>query len=229
MSPERRYGGSAWQAPKGTSFCQITGFVHRGIIPTTVEGNQDMLKDYPKTIVTKDGISMQLRLVAITDEELLRKLFSEIPEAEQWFLRENLRDPEKLHHWIENLDNNKIIPLIAVKEDDGQIVANLRLYRSCSGCACHVGHVRAMVHPAYRAQKIGSWMLLDCAKLASDMGIEKLVAEFVGGVEDVAIRAARKLDFHQEACLKEYVKDPNGNYRDLIIMVKNLSPEWGDF
>lgn len=188
-----------------------------------------MLKDYPKSIVTKDGISIQLRPVVRTDEKLLLELFSQIPVAEQWFLRENLRDPEKLHQWIENLDYHTIIPLVAVKEDDGQIVANLRLYRSCSGCACHVGHVRAMVHPAYRSQKIGSWMLLDCAKLASDIGIEKLVAEFVAGVEDVAIKAARKLDFHQEACIKEYVKDPNGNYRDLIIMVKNLSAEWGDF
>jgi ribosomal protein S18 acetylase RimI-like enzyme len=86
-----------------------------------------------------------------------------------------------------------------------------------------------MVHPDYRSQKIGSWMLLDCAKLALDLGIEKLVAEFVAGVEDVAIKAARKLDFHQEACIKEYVKDHGGNYRDLIVMVKNLSAEWGDF
>ena len=196
---------------------------------TTVEANQDMLKDYPKSIVTKDGTTMLLRPVVPADEELLRKLFSEIPETERWFLRENLTDPDKLHSWIQSLDYQTIIPLIAVKEDDGQIVANLRLYRSCSGCACHVGHVRAMVHPAYRAQKIGSWMLLDCAKLAMDMGMEKLVAEFVAGVEDVAVRAARKLDFHQEASLKEYVKDRNGNYRDLIIMVKNLSLEWGDF
>ncbi len=188
-----------------------------------------MLKDYPKSIVTKDGISVQLRPVVRTDEERLKELFSQIPETERWFLRENLTDPEKLHHWIENLDYNRLLPMVAVKEDDGQFIANLRLYRSCSGCACHVGHVRAMVHPAYRSQKIGSWMLLDCAKLAMDMGIEKLVAEFVAGVEDVAIRAARKLDFHQEATLKEYVKDRNGNYRDLIIMVKNLSAEWGDF
>jgi RimJ/RimL family protein N-acetyltransferase len=194
-----------------------------------VEGNQIMLKDYPKSIVTKDGISVQLRSVVRTDEERLQELFAQIPANERWFLRENLTDPEKLHRWIENLDYDRILPMIAVKEDDGQIIANLRLYRSCSGCACHVGHVRAMVHPAYRSQKIGSWMLLDCAKLAMELGIEKLVAEFVAGVEDVAIRAARRLDFHQEACLKEYVKDRNGNYRDLIIMVKNLSAEWGDF
>jgi len=196
---------------------------------TSVEGKQIMLKGYPKSIVTKDGTSVQLRPVVSADEEGLRKLFAQIPETERWFLRENLTDPETLHRWIDSLDYDRLLPMIAVKEDDGQIIANLRLYRSCSGCACHVGHVRAMVHPAYRSQKIGSWMLLDCAKLAMDLGMERLVAEFVAGVEDVAIQAAKKLDFHQEACLKEYVRDRDGNYRDLIIMVKNLSAEWGDF
>ena len=72
-------------------------------------------------------------------------------------------------------------------------------------------------------------MILEGAELASSMGIEKLIAEFVVGVEDAAIAAAQKLDFYQAAVLKDYVKEPGGKYRDLLIMVKNLHSEWGDF
>ncbi len=44
-----------------------------------------------------------------------------------------------------------------------------------------------------RHQRLGTWMLLDAVKLAMSVGIEKLVAEFVEGIEQPAINAARKL------------------------------------
>lgn len=188
-----------------------------------------MLEDYPKAIVTKDGTSVLLRPVVKTDEPALRRMFAKIPKKEQWFLRENLTDPELLHRWLETLDYNRILPIVAVKEDGGEIIANLRLYRSTSGCARHVAHLRVMVIPEYRSQRVGSWMILDAAKLAMDLGIEKLVAEFVAGLEDVAVKAALRLDFHEEAVLKDYVRDPDGNLRDLIIMVKTLQGQWSDF
>jgi RimJ/RimL family protein N-acetyltransferase len=188
-----------------------------------------MLDDYPKAIVTKDGISVLLRPLMKSDEAALARMFAQIPPEERWFLRENLTDSERLHEWIENLDYNRTLPMIAVREDDGEIIANLRLYRSRSGCARHVAHLRVMVLPQYRSQKVGSWMIIDGAKLALDLGVEKLIAEFVAGVEEVAIKAAHQLDFHEEAVLRDYVKDPQGCYRNLVIMAKNLHRQWGDF
>jgi L-amino acid N-acyltransferase YncA len=188
-----------------------------------------MIKDYPKAIVTKDGASVLLRPATKSDEEALNKFFSEIPEEEQWFLREELTDPELLRRWLDKVDYDQILPIVAVREDDGQIIANLRLYRSQYKSLRHLGHIRIMVSPAYRHLKVGSWMILDSIKLAMDLGMEKVVAEFIAGKEEPAINAARKMDFHQEAILKDYVKDREGNNRDLIIMVRNLHREWGDF
>jgi len=188
-----------------------------------------MIKDYPKAIVTKDGTSVLLRPVVPEDEEALKQFFETIPKNEQWFLREKLSDPELLHQWLEKMDYRRILPIVAVKEDDGTIIANLRLYRFTSPSIGHVAHLRVMVHRDYRAQKVGSWMILDCVKLAMNLGIEKLYAEFVVGVEEGAVKAATKLDFQQEALLKDYVKDPQGVYRDLLIMVRNLNQDWSDF
>jgi GNAT superfamily N-acetyltransferase len=191
--------------------------------------SSDMMQDYPKAVVTRDGTSVLLRPVVRSDEQALRTFFASIPEEEQWFLRENLSDPELLHQWLEALDYDYILPIVAVREDDGTIVANLRLYRSKSESIRHLAHLRVMVLPRYRDLKVGSWMILDCVKLAMDLGIEKLIAEFVAGVEEGAIAAAKKLDFHQEAVLKDYVKDRQGQDRDLIIMVRNLFRDWSDF
>ena len=188
-----------------------------------------MLEDYPKAIVTKDGTSVLLRPVVESDEEALSIFYSEVPKEEQWFLRDKLDEPETLHRWLKKLDYSKILPIVAVREDDGKIIANVRLHLHVAHCIVHVGHLRVMVHPSYRSQRLGSWMILDCIKAAMDMGLEKLFAEFVSGVEDSAIAAALKLDFKHEGVLKDYIKDKNGEYHDLIIMVRDLASEWSDF
>jgi RimJ/RimL family protein N-acetyltransferase len=188
-----------------------------------------MLKDYPKAIVTQDGTSVLLRPVVRSDEEALKKFLSLIPEAERWFLIEKLTDSELLHEWIEKLDYDRVLPIIAVVEDSGEIIANVRLYRSNSPSVKHVAHMRVTVLPACRHLKVGSWMILDSVKEAMDLGIEKIVAEMVEGLEDPAINAALKLGFHQDGVLPKYVKDRKGRLRNLVIMVKDLPREWSDF
>ena len=187
------------------------------------------LKGYPKEIVTKDGTPILIRPLAKEDEHRLQEFFASFAEEEVWFFRADVQDPVVLHTWIEELDFERMTPLLAVKPDSDTVVAMLRLYRRPAGCMRHIGHIRILVHPAYRQQRVGTWMLLDLVKLAMDMGIEKLVAEFVAGVEEAGINGADRLDFFQQAVLKDYVRDPRGGYRDLVIMVKNLHREWGDF
>jgi L-amino acid N-acyltransferase YncA len=189
----------------------------------------DMLENYPKEIVTKDGDPVLLRPLVREDEEQLAAFFARIPEEERWFLRDAVDDPKIMHAWIENLDFERILPMIAVNPEDGSIVANVRLHRRPVDCMRHIAHLRVMVDPAYRHQRLGTWMLLDTIKLAMNMGIEKLIAEFVGTVEGPAMNAAHKLDFLEQAVLKDYVKDRQGKYHDVIIMVKTLHREWSDF
>jgi L-amino acid N-acyltransferase YncA len=189
----------------------------------------DMLENYPKEIVTKDGNPVLLRPLVREDEEQLAAFFARIPEEERWFLRDAVDDPEIMRAWLDNLDYERILPMVAINPDEGTIVANVRLHRRPVDCMRHIAHLRVMVDPAYRHQRLGTWMLLDTIKLAMNMGIEKLVAEFVGNVEGAAMNAAHKLDFFEQAVLKDYVKDRHGKYHDLIIMVKTLHKEWSDF
>lgn len=189
----------------------------------------DMLENYPKEIVTKDGNPVLLRPLVREDEEQLAAFFARIPAEERWFLRDAVDDPVIMRAWLDNLDYQRILPMIAVNPEDGSIVANVRLHRRPVDCMRHIAHLRVMVDPTYRHQRIGTWMLLDTIKLAMNMGIEKLIAEFVGNVEGPAMNAAHKLDFLEQAVLKDYVKDRQGKYHDLIIMVKTLHREWSDF
>jgi RimJ/RimL family protein N-acetyltransferase len=188
-----------------------------------------MLESYPKVIVTKDGTHAMLRPLARGDERALEAFFARIPHEERWFRRERVDDPEVIRQWMANLDYDRVLPMVAVHAGDGRIIANLSLHRRTFGCRKHIGHVRVMVDPAFRSQRLGTWMLLDMVKLAMEAGLEKLVAELVAGVEEAAIRAAARLDFFREAVLRDYVKDQDGQPRDLVIMVKTLHRDWSDF
>jgi len=188
-----------------------------------------MLKDYRKEIMIKDGTPVVIRLLAREDEQHMIEFFSRIPEDERWFLRDDVCDPEVLREWINNLDYQRVIPLVAVIEGENRIIANVRIHRRPAICLSHIAHLRISVDPEYRNQRLGTWMLLDAIKMAMNIGIEKLVAEFVSEGEEAAVHAAQKLDFFEQAVLKDYVKDKTGRYRNLIIMVKTLHRDWSDF
>jgi RimJ/RimL family protein N-acetyltransferase len=188
-----------------------------------------MFEDYPREVVTKDGTPILIRPLAREDEQRLNDFFARVPVEERWFLRQKMDDPEVVRKWMEELDFNRVVPMVAVKQEDQTIIANVRLHRRESACMEHLAHLRIMVDPSFRHQRVGTWMLLDVIRLAMAIGLEKLVAEFVAGVEEAAVNAAHKLDFFEEAVLRDYVKDPQGNYHDLMIMVKKLHRDWSDF
>ncbi|MEI6134594.1 MAG: GNAT family protein [Desulfomonile sp.] len=185
-----------------------------------------MGEDYRKLLKTKDGISVLLRPLQVSDEEPLRKFLARIPDQERWFLREDSSETNATTEWIRNLDYSKVFPLVAVKVDDGDIIANIQMHRPLAECLRHIAHIRVMVDPEYRRQALGPNLLLAAVKLAMDIGIEKLAAEFVADIHESAIKAALKLDFFEQARLKDYVKGRDGKYYDLIIMVKTLQADW---
>lgn len=188
-----------------------------------------MLEDYPKEIISKAGSKIIFRPLEKEDEQRFLTFFAGIPASERWFLRRDLADPGILHEWIEELDMESILPIVAVDEKDNSIIASARLNRRPSECLNHVAYVRIIVDTAYRQQRLGTWLMLDAIKLAIRWGIEKLVVEFVADVEQNALNAARKLDFHEQAILRDYIKDQDGKYHDLVIMAKSLREDWCDF
>jgi RimJ/RimL family protein N-acetyltransferase len=187
---------------------------------------QYMGEDYRKLLKIRDGVSVLLRPLQVSDEEPLRKFLARIPDQERWFLREDSSETNATTEWIRNLDYSKVLPLVAVKVDDGGIIANIQMHRPLAECLRHIAHIRVMVDPQYRRQALGPNLLLAAVKLAMDIGIEKLAAEFVADIHESAIKAALKLDFFEQARLKDYVKGRDGKYYDLIIMVKTLQADW---
>ena len=182
---------------------------------------------YPKEVVLKDGQEAVIRRLQKEDEEKLRAFYAKIPDEDRWYMRYDVLDPSVVRKWFDGIDAATVHSVVAFCGD--RIVAHASLHVRGYGSTRHVGRLRIMVLPEFRHKRLGTWMLLDLIQLAMDKGLRDLRSDFVVGIEDTAIDAARKLDFFEKACLKDYIKDPRGNRHDLMIMMKRLHKDWGDF
>lgn len=184
---------------------------------------------YPRNLILKDGSEVALRpLDPMRDEAGLVDFFARVPEDERWYLVDEVADKKVVRSWARNVDPKRVLPIVAVRED-GAIAAVATLHRYAHGARGHIGRIRLVVDAAQRNQRLGTYMLLDIIQLAVDVGLDLLVVEFIKGVEDKAIRAARRLDFFEQAVLADYARDQRGNRYDLVIMVKRIHRGYDDF
>jgi len=182
---------------------------------------------YPKEVVLKKGWEAIIRPLQKNDEALLRRFYEDIPEEDRWFMRHDVTDPAVIARWMEDIDKGKIFSIVALADD--LIVGHASLHMRDFGSTRHIGRFRLMVLPQFRYIRLGTWLLLDLIQLAMDKGVSEVRSDFVVGIEEAAIEAAQKFDFFEKAILKDYVKDQRGNPHDLLIMVKRLHKQWGDF
>lgn len=188
---------------------------------------RDLFSDYPKEVILKDGTGVTLRPLRRGDDRALFEMFKRFSEDDLWFLNHDMSDPKLIAQWINDLDLNRVISIIALLE--GQIIANAVLMLKLYGAKSHIGKVRVSVDPSYRDKRLGTWMLLDLINLAIAIGLKMLVMRLVQDRDAAVINGIRKLEFAEEAVLKDYLMGREEKPHNLVIMTKRLPRECYDF
>lgn len=184
---------------------------------------------YPRPLILKNGEEVWLRLLdSIEDEQRIFDFYGQLTEEDRWYLWHDVSEPKVVRECILGYDERLVLPVVAVNEKD-EIVGKGTLYRHFPGARGHITRVRVVVDPAYRNQRLGTYLLMDLIQLAMNLGLKIIMADFIKGVEDSAIRAARKLDFFEQAVIPDYAKDKRGNNYDLALMVKRIHSGYDDF
>jgi len=186
----------------------------------------ELLKDYPKEVILKDGTGVTLRPLKDGDENALFEMFRRLSVDDLWFLNHDVSDPGLIADWINNLDPNRVVSFVALLE--GRIVGNAVLMMKRYGAKSHIGKVRISVDPGFRDRRLGTWMLLDLVNLSMAMGLQMLVMRLVQDRDASLINSVRKLDFIEEAVLKKYLMGGEGQAHNLVIMTKRLLLECYD-
>jgi len=181
------------------------------------------MEAYPKIVRTKDGTKVTLRPMVKEDVQKLLAFFRKLPEEDRLFLKEDVTDEKVIQRWADELDYEKVFPVLA--EVGAEIVADATLHTLERGWSRHIGEVRCVVAKEYQRKGLGTILIREMFHRALQKGLHKLQAS-MPDKQVGAMKAFQTIGFKKEAVLKEHAVDIKGNKHDLVIMTNRVAELW---
>ena len=177
------------------------------------------LKEIPKTAKSDDGIELQIRPLAASDEKALLSFFKSLPQPELMFFRHRVTDAEVIQEWCQNIELDEVLPLLALEE--GRIIAVATLHHNLGGWKRHIGRLSCSVLAKYRQKGIAGQLVQALVDVARMSGLQKVEAEFIdqqkGGQKLFAL-----LGFTHLVELEDYVQDLQAINHNYVLMGMDL-------
>jgi hypothetical protein len=186
-----------------------------------------MLEDYPKTIILKDHTECIFKIASRDDKNGIIAFFRRISPDDLWVLKRDYTDKDCVDFFINSINPFENIHLLACVKDI--VIGMGSIYYTRFGARKHIGEVEVIIDESWKKKRVGSWIMLELAGMASFLKLDLLKIELIAGKDDPAIITSRRLNFIPQATLKNYLKDRNGKWVDLVILVKEISESWSDY
>ncbi len=171
-----------------------------------------------KFVTLKNGKRIMFRFLNEQDREGLVRLFQEAPEEDTRFLKQDVKNLKLVNSWLDQINYQKVLPLVAMDLEDNRIVADATLHRG-KHAAKHIGEIRIFVSRPFRNLGLGSRMLDELIDLALRENLHWLRAEVVAEHKKV-IKAFRAKGFEIRATLEEYFIRKDGVTHDVVLMMR---------
>jgi L-amino acid N-acyltransferase YncA len=175
------------------------------------------------SVKLKDQSEIRIRPMRQDDLHGLVDFFKALPKQDREYLRRDVLDPEIVEARIREVEGGRVKRVVAVAE--GQIVAEGALELEGSGWKRHVGELRLIVARSHRRKGLGVIMARELYHLAASEKVEELIVKMMRP-QIAARKIFRRLGFHEEILMPEYVKDLEGKKQDLILMRCDLEALW---
>jgi RimJ/RimL family protein N-acetyltransferase len=181
------------------------------------------MKLHPKTIQLKDGSKIVIRPLTKQDGPSLLKFFTEVPEDDRLFLKDDVTKKDVIDRWINGLDFNKVLPMIAEKDSD--ILGDATLHFGRYRWQRHMAEIRCVVARNYQKKGLGTALMRELVSVAERKNVGKIQANIMD-VQISAQKAFQRLGFKKEAELKDFLMDKEGEMHNLILMVNDVAEMW---
>lgn len=178
-----------------------------------------LIKNFPKQVNLEDGTAITLRPLLKDDEQTFLAYFRSLAPEERVVLREEVTDPKVIENWMETLDYDQVLPLLALHGE--RIIGAASLIFNLSAWTQHQGEVRLSTDPQFRAKGLGTLMIQTLEDIAAKLGLEQLTAEIPREL-DKAFYLFEKMGFEKSAVLQGFVMDAAGRESDIVLMIKSL-------
>jgi L-amino acid N-acyltransferase YncA len=171
----------------------------------------------------KDGTRVVIRPMRRDDLERSFAFFQSLSAEDKAYLRRDVSSREVVAKRIRAMRSSGVKRLVAVVDD--RIVADAALELESLGWKEHVAEVRLIVAGDYQRRGLGLSLARELYSIATEAGVEEIIVKMMR--PQVAARSIfRKLGFHEETLLPDWVKDSTGRKQDLILMRCDLKALW---
>lgn len=183
------------------------------------------INTYQKETKLKDGTKVLLRPMVPEDQDALYEFFKAVPREDARYLRDDVSSRLLVEKWAKNLNYEKTLPILALKDD--VVIGDATINRRRFGWKWHLGTVRVFVHKEYRDIGLGHLMVDELVDIAYKLGIEKLIVE-IPDLVTAAINAFTRAGFYRVAVIPNMVKDRENMPVDVVVMMKDVRPAHDD-
>ena len=173
----------------------------------------------------RDETLVVIRSMCRDDVDRSFDFFESLSPEDRAYLRRDVSKREVVEERIRTMESGNVERVVALVDD--RIVADAGLEFESLAWKKHVAEVRLIVASAYQRKGLGMLMARELYSVATDADVEEIVVRMMR--PQIAARSIfRKLGFHEETVLPDYVKDLDGHKQDLILMRCDLQALWSE-
>jgi L-amino acid N-acyltransferase YncA len=184
---------------------------------------QDLI--YRQVVTLRDGARVLLRPLIHEDRQALIDLFAPISGEDKRHFRTDVSDPEVVGAWVDNLDYERVLPLVAVIGD--RIVGDATVHFN-KGPMRHIAEVRIFLAKDFRHRGLGGRLLQALIDIAKRRSLYILEVEIVSDQTHI-IKAFQNAGFELKCVFEDYFMLPDGELRDLAHLILRLRTEDDQF
>ena len=131
---------------------------------------------YRQLVTLPDGARVLFRPLTLDDRQALIDLFALVSPEDLQYMRHKVNDSELVGRWVDELDYDKVLPLVALMGE--HIVGNATLH-FFEGPARHRAEVRIFLAKEIRRRGVGRRMLQALIDLAKRRNIYMIEAQII--------------------------------------------------
>lgn len=178
---------------------------------------------FPKTFQMKNNRKIAVCPLKEEDQNDAMNFLMSLPKDELEYLWDDPSDTSIIRNWTKSDSTARQIPFLV--RDEGRIVSIWTLGFGDHGWTRHLGYIWGIVDPRSRRSGIATVIVRELLTIAAQFEMERVVIELVQPQKG-PISHFLNIGFSIAATLKEWVKDRNGRYHDLVVLTMDLEPAW---
>lgn len=171
----------------------------------------------------KDGTNVIIRNLHYDDLGQLMKFYRSLPPDDRMYLKVDVTNRNVVKQRMKLMEVGTVFRIIALH--DGEIVGDGMFEISKEEWRKHQGELRVIVARDFQRKGLGLIMMGELHSLAINKGVDKIVVKMMKP-QIGALNICKKLGFHQESVIKNYVWDQAGDPQDLVIMTCDVKDMW---